>query len=302
MAEGFWTEVSLQVAPEACDAVSDLLQTITGNGVTIEPPIEALGPDEGYVLDERSPLTLRGYIYSAVPPSRRASVRRRLVSAGYGPAISTPLKWRTIREEDWAEAWKEHYHVEHSGRIAVRPAWREYTPKRGEVVVSLDPGMAFGTGQHATTRMALLALQELITPAAHILDLGAGSGVLAIAAIALGARDAVAVDTEVQAYEACISNSTLNGMQDRIRSVHGSLDDVMDEAPYDLVLANINAATVTRLAQGMHDALKPGCYVVAGGIIEEREPGCVEALQAAGFTLERRLQDGDWRCLICRRS
>jgi ribosomal protein L11 methyltransferase len=150
--------------------------------------------------------------------------------------------------------------------------------------------------------MALLALQELITPDAYVLDLGAGSCVLGIAAIGLGARYTIMVDTEVQAYEACISNAALNDIEGKVRSVHGSLDDVAADGPYDLVLANINAATVTRLAQGMHDVLKPGCRVVAGGIIEEREPGCVEALNAAGFTIEKRLQDGDWRCLICRRD
>ncbi len=302
MPEGYWTEVSLRVQPEACDDVSDLLQQLTGSGVTIEPPIEALGPDEGYILDEKEPLTLRGYLYGGVSPSARSSIRRGIVGAGYGPSIAGSLHWRTIREEDWATAWKEHYHVEHAGKIAIRPAWREYTPKKGELVVTLDPGMAFGTGQHATTRMALVALQELITPDAHVLDLGAGSGVLAIAAIGLGARYAIAVDTEIQAYEACISNAALNDMEEKIRSVHGSLDDVAADGPYDLVLANINAATVTRLAQGMHDVLKPGCCVVAGGIIEEREPAPVAALEAAGFTIEKRLQEGDWRCLICRRG
>lgn len=301
MPEGFWTEVSLRVAPGAADEVADLLQQLTGSGVTIEPPIEALGPDEGYTLDPRAPLTLRGYLYGVVSPSLRSSIRRGLVAAGHATSVVGTLHWRTLREEDWATAWKEHYHVEHAGKIAVRPAWREYTPEEGELVVTLDPGMAFGTGQHPTTRMALIALQELIRPDAHVLDLGAGSGVLAIAAVGLGARDAVAVDTEVQAYEACISNAALNGMEDRITSVHGSLADVEAQGPYDLILANINAATVSRLAQGMYRALKPGCYVVAGGIIEEREPGCAAELQEAGFTIERRLQDGDWRCLICRR-
>lgn len=302
MPEGFWTEVSLQVAPEAADGVSDLLQQLTGSGVTIEPPIEALGPDEGYLLDETAPLTLRGYLYGAVSPAMRSAIRRGLVARGFGPSIRGTLHWRTIREEDWATAWKEHYHVEHAGKIAIRPEWREYTAKPGELVISLDPGMAFGTGQHPTTRMALIALQELLEPGDHVLDLGAGSGVLAIAAIGLDARDAIAVDTEVQAYEACISNAALNGMQDAIRSVHGSLEDVAGDGPYDLILANINAATVSRLAAGMHDLLKPGRHIVAGGIIEERLPGCVEALEQAGFSIERYLQEGDWRCLICRRG
>jgi ribosomal protein L11 methyltransferase len=302
MPEGFWTEVSLRVQPEACDDVSDLLQQLTGSGVTIEPPIEALGPDEGYILDEKEPLTLRGYLYGVVSPSARARIRRSLVAAGFGPSIAGMLHWRTIREEDWATAWKDHYHVEHAGNIAIRPAWRDYTPKKGELVVTLDPGMAFGTGQHPTTRMALIALQDLLPPDAHVLDLGAGSGVLAIAAIGLGARDAIAVDTEVQAYEACISNAALNGIEKQIRSVQGSLDDVAADGPYDLILANINAATVTRLAQGMYDVLKPGCYMVGGGIIEEREPGVVEALHATGFVIEKKLQEGDWRCLLCRRA
>lgn len=302
VAEGFWTEVSLQVQPAASEAVSDLLQRLTGSGVTIEPPIEALGPDEGYVLDESAPLVLRGYFYGAVSPSRRGAIRRALTAGGLASSIADRLHWQTIREEDWATAWKEHYHVEHAGRIAIRPAWRDYSPKKGELVVTLDPGMAFGTGQHPTTRMALIALQELITPGATVLDLGAGSGVLAIAAVGLGAESAVAVDTEVQAYEACISNAALNRMEGRIRSVHGSLDDVTAFGPYDLVLANINAATVTRLAGGVHDALKPGCAVVAGGIIEEREPGVIEALQAGGFVIEKKLQEGDWRCLICKRN
>jgi ribosomal protein L11 methyltransferase len=247
-------------------------------------------------------LVLRGYLYGTVSPSARTSIRRGLVGAGFGWSIDGTLHWRTIREEDWATAWKEHYHVEHAGNVAIRPAWREYTPKRGELVVTLDPGMAFGTGQHPTTRMALVALQELIQPDAYVLDLGAGSGVLAIAAIGLGARYAIAVDTEVQAYEACISNAALNGMEAKIRSVHGSLDEVSADGPYDLILANINAATVTRLAQGMHDVLKPGCYMVGGGIIEERLPGVEEALRAAGFTIERMLQEGDWRCLVCKRG
>ncbi len=302
MPEGFWTEVSLRVSPEACDAVSDLLQTLTGSGVTIEPPIEALGPDEGYTLDPKAALVLRGYLYGAVSASKRAGLRRGLVDAGFGHAIEGSLVWNTIREEDWATAWKEHYHVEHAGNIAIRPAWREYTAAPGELVITLDPGMAFGTGQHPTTRMALIALQDLVEPGAYVLDLGAGSGVLAIGAIGLGADYAIAVDTEVQAYEACMSNAELNGMEDSIRSVHGTLDDVDGDGPYDLMLANINAATIMRLAQDMHDALKPGCCVVAGGIIEERLPGCIAALEDAGFTIERRLQEGDWRCLICRRD
>jgi ribosomal protein L11 methyltransferase len=301
MPEGFWTEVTLRVRPEASEAVAELLQDFTGAGVSIEPPIEALGPDEGYVLDETAPLTLHGYMYGEVADERRAELEESLDEAGHSSQLVGDLRWRTIREEDWAEAWKEHYQVERAGRVVVRPAWREYEASGDEVVVTLDPGMAFGTGQHPTTKMALLALQELIEPGAHVLDLGAGSGVLALAAIALGARDAVAIDTEMQAYEASLSNAALNDMSNRIEAVHGSIEQAANRTPFDLVLANINAATIIRLAPALYEALRPGQYLVAGGIIEEREAACREALEAAGFAVERTLSDGDWRCLICRR-
>src|SRR5687767_241658 len=116
MPEGFWTEVSLRVVPADSDNVSDLLQQLTGSGVTIEPPIEALGPDEGYILDQEAPLSLHGYLYGVVSPAARSSIRRAIAAAGYGPSIVGRLHWRTIREEDWANAWKEHYHVEHAGK------------------------------------------------------------------------------------------------------------------------------------------------------------------------------------------
>jgi ribosomal protein L11 methyltransferase len=302
MPEAFWTELSLRVAPEACEAAADLLQELTGNGVTIEPPIEALGPDEGYVLDEKAPLRLLAYVYGAVPPSRRATIRRRLHAAGLGDAIAGRLTWRTIREEDWAEAWKEHYDIERVGRVVVRPAWREYTPAAGEIVVSLDPGMAFGTGQHPTTRMCLAALQDEGVGDGRVLDLGSGSGILAIAAIALGAEWVLAIDTEEQAVEASISNAALNGMQDRITVRGGSIEAVGSDGPFDCILANINAAAVSSLAEAMADEMKPGAWLAAGGVIAEREPGARVALEAAGLHIERVMQDGDWRTFVARKS
>src|SRR5436190_22799006 len=144
MADSFWTQVTLRVSPEALEPIADFLQDWTGNGVTIEPPIEALGPDEGYTLDDTAPVTLRAYVYGPVPISRRGALRRELRKAGLADALVVAARWSTIREEDWAEAWKAHYEIERVGRIVIRPAWREYEAKADEVVVSLDPGMAFG--------------------------------------------------------------------------------------------------------------------------------------------------------------
>jgi ribosomal protein L11 methyltransferase len=301
--DAIWTELSLRVSADATETVADLLQEATGAGVTMEPPIDALGPDEGYTLDPTAPYTLRAYLYGPVSPARRRGMRDRLRRAGLAGAVQGTIVWRTLREEDWAEAWKAHYNVEHLGRVVIRPAWREYTAKRGEVVVSLDPGMAFGTGQHPTTRMCLQALQDRLRPGDSVFDLGCGSGLLAIAAVHLGAAaPVIAIDTEEQAVAATNANAALNGMTDRIVARRGSIEQAGKDGPFDFVLANINAATVTALAADMARYMKPGAFVAAGGIIEERQSAPLAALKAAGLVLEETLSEGDWRTFVCRKA
>jgi ribosomal protein L11 methyltransferase len=306
--EAGWTELALRVRPQAVEDVADLLQEITGRGISIEPPIETLGPDEGYTLDESAPLRLIAYFAGSLSPQRRDEVRREIAAAGLLDAVAGDFAWGTIREEDWAETWKEHYDIEHVGRLVVRPAWREYTAAPGEVVISLDPGMAFGTGQHATTRMCMEALSGLEQGTENrkqgperVLDLGSGSGILAIAAVALGAEWVLAIDTEEQAVKASIENAALNGMQDRITVREGSIEAVGGDGPFDLVLANINAAAVSALAAAMAAAMTPGAWLFAGGVIAERQPGARAALEAAGLRIERVMQDGDWRTFVARR-
>jgi ribosomal protein L11 methyltransferase len=330
-----WTEVALRVRPEAAEAVADLLQELTGRGVTIEPAIEALGPDEGFTLDESAPLRLLAYFEGPVSASGRGALRRLLKDQELLAAVEGRLQWRPVREEDWAETWKEHYDIERVGRLVIRPAWREYEASRGEVVISLDPGMAFGTGQHATTRMCLEGLTALEQGTGHkqqgakplraatqgtrgtggtegtsekqevsglrVLDLGSGSGILAIAAVALGAEWVLATDTEEMAVKASIENAALNGMQDRITVRPGSIEAVGRDGPFDVILANINAAAVTSLVEAMAKQLKPGAWLFAGGVIAEREAGVAEALRAAGLRIEQVMTEGDWRTFVARR-
>jgi ribosomal protein L11 methyltransferase len=188
----------------------------------------------------------------------------------------------------------------------VRPLWRDYDAQPGEVVINLDPGMAFGTGQHPTTRMCLEALQEQGTRngekgPGRVLDLGSGSGILAIAAAALGADWVLAVDTEEQAVKMTRENVLHNAMADRIETRAGSIEAVAEDGPFDVILANINAAAVASLAIDMASQLKAGGWLAAGGVIQEREAMARDALQAAGLRIEGTMKSGDWRTLIARR-
>jgi ribosomal protein L11 methyltransferase len=300
--QAVWSEVAVRVRPEAIEPVADLLQEMTGAGCVIEPPIEALGHDEGYVLDREAPLIVKAYFYGTVSPSRRAAVRRRLRVEGLVAAVIGRVAWRTMQEEDWAEAWKEHYEIEHVGRVVIRPAWLEYKdPTPEEVVVSIDPGMAFGTGQHPTTRMALQALQDEIKPGQFVLDLGTGSGILALAAAALGAGNVMAADIEEQAVAAARFNAAGNKALEKIAIVHGSVEAATMFGSFDLILANINAATLSSLARKIAGVLKPGGTLIAGGIIEEKLLGVKAELGMAGLKVERTLEDGDWRTLVLKK-
>jgi ribosomal protein L11 methyltransferase len=300
-APGSWTEISVRVLPQALESVSDLLEEFSGGGVAVEPAIHALGPDEGYSLDASAPLAVHAYAYGPVSRARRAALRRQLRRRGLIESVTSRLHFRTLSEQDWANAWKQHYDIEKAGRVVIRPAWIDYRPKPGEIVVSLDPGMAFGTGQHPTTRMCLLAMQELMRPGAEVLDLGTGSGILAIAAVKLGAGSVKAADIEEQAIAAARANLTLNDAGSAVDVVLGSLTAV-GGGSFDAVFANINAGTVIRLAPDLYARMKAGAFMLAGGVIAEREADVEAALRAAAFDVERVLSEGEWRTLVVRKA
>ena len=291
----------MRVWPDAVEAVADLIQAFTGAGVSLQPAITSFGPDEGYETDPEAPVLIKGYVPGVLPAARRRALRRAVVHAGLASALAAPLRYASLREEDWAETWKAFYAVDRLGRVVVRPAWLPYDPSPGDAVVSLDPGVAFGTGQHPTTRMCLLLLQDYLAANDRVIDVGTGSGILAIAAVQLGASACLAFDTEELAVKAARANVDLNGLAARIRVEPGSIEVAAGEPPFDLCLANINAATITALAPALHRCLRPGGVLVASGIIEAYLAGCEAALIEAGFAIEKRLTDGDWRALAARR-
>jgi ribosomal protein L11 methyltransferase len=207
-----------------------------------------------------------------------------------------------VHEQDWADAWKEHFHVERVGRrLVIRPSWRPFVPEPGDVVIDLDPGMAFGTGQHPTTRACLELLEEHIRPGDAVLDVGTGSGILAVAAVKLGAARCLALDVDPQAVRVARDNAARNGVAERVQVVEGTLPTALaSRHAFDLAVANITAAAVAALAPALATALRPGGTLIGSGIVADRLDAVLAALAAAGCSVTDVRAIGDWRTVAAR--
>ena len=298
-----WLEFSVQVDPEAVEAVSELFAQVGYNqGVVVEEAVVP-HPDEDYHIDPAAPVSVRTYLpAAAAADAARQRVAQALWHLGQLRPVG-PLVVRPMREEDWADAWKSHYQTQRVGRrLTIKPSWLDYAPAADELIIELDPGMAFGTGLHPTTRLCLQALEDYVTPdQTRLLDLGTGSAILAIGAARLGgpALHIDALDTDPVAVAVAQENVARNGLAARITVGAGSLDvDTPPPPTYHLIVANILARVIIARAPALAAALAPGGVVIASGILAERGAEVDAALQAAGLRLLERRQEGDWLAII----
>ena len=211
--------------------------------------------------------------------------------------------WR--EHEDWAETWKRGLGFRRlTERVAVRPSWIDSPDDAPPVVVVIDPGMAFGTAEHGTTRGSVRLLDRAVSPGERLLDVGAGSGVLAIAAALLGAAEVVAIEGDLLSCEALSENVELNGVADRVRVVEGlaNAEDLAALGPVDGVLANIESAVLRRLMSGFERAIRPGGWLVLSGILADEWPSLRSDAEAAGFRFRELDEDGEWRSGLFERS
>ncbi len=301
-----YLELTVSVQPEAVEAAAELLRRYAPAGVSIEPPYRATDEDGGYDIDPHAPVRVRAWLPAGRESTTNVATLRCDLHALEG--IARPLRARAVDDASWANTWKRHFRTLRVGRsIVVRPPWRSYKAKRGEVVVEIDPGMAFGTGQHATTQLCLEALEEHIAPGDGVLDVGSGSGILSIAAALLGAKRIDAIDIDPAAARATKENATRNGVRHAIHVRRGSLGAAWPfpfapDGRYNLVLANLSSRLVQELAEPLVAALAPDGVALVSGLIDAQDAACRRALRrAGGRVIESKGREG-WRLLLVERA
>ncbi len=291
-----WLEIAVQVAGIDAETVADTFRPHCPGGVAIEPATRPQG--DGYVVDGDAPALVKGYL---PPGADSARVRRSMRLALRFAPLQSPPRWRRarrLREERWRDSWKRYFKPRRIGeRLLVKPSWAKYEVKAADAVIEIDPGMAFGTGQHPTTVMCLQALERRLRPGEAVLDLGTGSGILAIAAARLGAGRVLALDIDPQGVKAARQNAAANGVRGVVEVREGTLPESVRGRRFDLILANISSLTIERLAASLAEALTDAGTLIVSGFLEDAVETLSRGLAAAGLKLERVEAEGVWRAI-----
>ncbi len=274
----------------AMEVVADLFYRLGLKGVVIEDE-----PDSG----EKSFASITGYFsYDASVEAKQRRLQSLADDLGAQGVIQCTVTYRKIDEEDWAHSWKEHFYPQKVGRhIVVKPTWRDYKAGRDDIVIEIDPGMAFGTGTHGTTRMCLVMLERHLKEGMTFLDVGTGSGILLIAAFKLGAGVVCGVDNDPVAVETARGNLALNRLKAGRAGV--LMSDLVDgvTGTFDMVCANILTEVVMDLIPVVKNVLAPGGLFICSGIIASKASGVEELLRRFGFRLVDQMKDEEWTCL-----
>jgi ribosomal protein L11 methyltransferase len=305
-----WAEITIRCSPDSTDAVSAALTDVGCGGTAIRDG----GPDNsGEAAETRLPAaggiphgqaSVTGYLpVDDRLEGRLQELRERLGDLPrFGLPVEEGITLRTVQDQDWESAWKAYFKPLHVGRrFVVKPTWEEYAARPGDLVLELDPGMAFGTGAHPTTQLCLEALEDVVQSGERVLDFGTGSGILALAAARLGAT-VIGLDIDPIAASAADLNVTANHLRDCVRIQGGDLEALSPDDRFDGIVANILAGVILDYAEGLAERCRPGGWLVASGIIDHRADAVVAGLQAAGFTDARRLCRGEWVALVARRA
>lgn len=306
-----WAEVSIDTSHEAMELVSEILQELGAGGVVIEDPAllneyirsglwdytDLKESDETEVVTVKAYWAMDDALEGKLQnlAARLAALTANGVDKGAGT-----VSWRAVADEDWSETWKEFFHTEKIGeRTVIKPTWEDYEAKAEEIVVELDPGAAFGTGQHTTTALCIRALETLVKPGMTVFDVGTGSGVLSIVAAKLGAGRVEAVDFDPVAVRIAAENVRQNGVANIVRTGQSDLLKSV-EGKADLIIANIIADIIVRLFGEVKESLAAGALMLLSGIIEDRLHDVTKAAARHGFHVERIEEEKGWAAVIVR--
>ncbi|MCH3951341.1 MAG: 50S ribosomal protein L11 methyltransferase [Acidaminococcus sp.] len=309
-----WLQVSVKVTHEAVEAVAELLRdTGARNGVEIEDPLllNQLRESATWELcDIPAQTNTEVVTVTAYYPKNDVLTKRldtieaglKTIEQRIGKFRFGPTLFREVSEEDWANQWKQYFHTTKIGKsIVIKPSWEKYEPKEGEKIIALDPGMAFGTGTHATTSMCIERLQELVTPDSDVFDVGTGSGILAMTAALMGARSVHAVDIDEKAVEVAKENITQNHLSDAIDVRQGNLLDGT-EGQADLIVANIIADIIIAVLPEVIQKLRPDGTFLASGVIEERFEDVRKAAAEKGLVVTDVRRRAGWTAITMRKE
>lgn len=300
-----WTDIKITVPKAGAETAEAIATGISGGGIYIEDysdlesqvqKIAHVDLIEQELLDkDREHVTVHLYLAPEENPAEVLELLRCRLAAA---ELEHTLAADGVEQQDWENGWKAYYHALTIGRrLAVVPSWEQLDTQR--TVIRLDPGMAFGTGTHETTALCLAALDELVQGGERMLDIGTGSGILAIAALKLGAAAAEGVDIDPMCVRTATENAALNGVSERFKVLIGDLSDKAT-GRYDIITANIVANAILHLAPCVPSLLAPGAVFIASGIIDTRKDEVLAGLAAAGLQVAEVREQNGWVAILCR--
>lgn len=319
-----WFEVTVHTTEEAVEMISNFIHELGAGGVSIEesgtlnkPRDTSLGQWYELPLNDipEGRAVIKGYFAEGTDMDEVMKVLQSRVAelSDYEIDTGSPTyECNEVDDEDWANNWKQYFKPIRIGeRLTIKPTWEPYEPEADELIIELDPGMAFGTGTHETTSLCLKTLEKYVSEGDDVIDVGTGSGVLAIAAAKLGARQVLAVDLDPVAVSSATENTRLNGLEDRIQVMESDLLGVMKASesgaginvnvPVKIVVANILAEIILLFLQDVHDVLQSGGLYIISGIITTKEQVIDEALAALNFEILEKSHDGEWVVFVARK-
>ncbi|WP_044479341.1 50S ribosomal protein L11 methyltransferase [Paenibacillus antibioticophila] len=319
-----WNELTIHTTEEAVEMITNFLHEAGAGGVTIEEHVDNSKPRDtslGQWFEippndiPEGEAKILGYFPEGIALDEVAvQIRRRVEELReYDIDPGQPVySIREVDEDDWANNWKQYFKpLKVSDRLTIKPTWEEYTPQSDqEQIIELDPGMAFGTGTHPTTSLCLRTLEGVIQPGDEVIDVGTGSGILAIGACRLGASRVLALDLDPVAVSSAAENTRLNGLEDRIQVVESDLLSVLKQGvntpisvklPVRVVVANILAEIILLFIEDVYEALESGGIYIASGIYKNKEQAVQDALLAAGFEITQTAREEDWVAFVARK-